>query len=247
MNAYLLTEPYCGPAPEPGFLLSAWNFDPLPLAFAAALLVAYSRRRPDAASLRGGAAFWPGLAILLLLFLSPLCALTTALFSARVAHHVLLVAVAAPLVALAFPARRGQGGPLALLVGLHALVFWVWHLPQAYAFGIAGAIPYWAMQASLFLTALFMWRALLAAPPGAALLALLAAIIQMGMLGALLTFAGRPLFEPHLATTIPFGLTPLQDQQLGGLVMWVPALAPYIWAAVRPLMRLLDGGRIAAR
>jgi putative membrane protein len=45
----------------------------------------------------------------------------------------------------------------------------------------------------------------------------------MSLLGALLTFAAVPLFSVHEFTTAAWGLTWLQDQQLGGLVMWVPA------------------------
>jgi len=64
------------------------------------------------------------------------------------------------------------------------------------------------------------------------LLVLLAAgllLVQMGLLGAVLAFAPRPLYEPHLLTTLPFGLTALEDQQLGGLLMWVPgAVAPLV-------------------
>jgi putative membrane protein len=46
-------------------------------------------------------------------------------------------------------------------------------------------------------------------------------MLQMGLLGAWLTFAGRPLFAVHAATTWAWGLSQLQDQQLGGLIMWV--------------------------
>ena len=48
-------------------------------------------------------------------------------------------------------------------------------------------------------------------------------IVQMGLLGAVITFAGRPLYAPHLYTAQTWGLTPLEDQQLGGVLMWVPA------------------------
>ena len=47
--------------------------------------------------------------------------------------------------------------------------------------------------------------------------------VQTGLLGALLTFAGRPLYAAHLSTTAAWGLTPLEDQQLAGLIMWIPA------------------------
>jgi cytochrome c oxidase assembly factor CtaG len=47
--------------------------------------------------------------------------------------------------------------------------------------------------------------------------------VQTGLLGALLIFAGRPLYAAHLSTTAAWGLTPLEDQQLAGLIMWIPA------------------------
>ena len=47
--------------------------------------------------------------------------------------------------------------------------------------------------------------------------------VQNGLLGALLTFAGRPLYVAYLPTTAAWGLTPLEDQQLSGLIMWIPA------------------------
>jgi cytochrome c oxidase assembly factor CtaG len=47
--------------------------------------------------------------------------------------------------------------------------------------------------------------------------------LQNGLLGALLTFFGRPLYLAYLPTTAAWGLTPLEDQQLAGLIMWIPA------------------------
>ncbi len=79
-----------------------------------------------------------------------------------------------------------------------------------------------------------------------AALAALSSAIQMGMLGALLVFAHDPLYLPHFATTQAFGLSSLDDQQLGGLIMWVPANLPLL-AVI--LWRLIDalGIRQAAR
>ncbi len=54
----------------------------------------------------------------------------------------------------------------------------------------------------------------------------------MGMLGAILTFAPVPLYAAHAVAPFLWGLTPLQDQQLGGLIMWVPAGVPYAAAAI---------------
>ena len=97
---------YCGPAPLPEEVLWRWNFDPLAVAVIAALAVWYGRSRAGVL----------GVAVLAVAFLSPLCALSSALFSARVMHHILLVAVAAPLLALAQPARRRTGAGLPFIL-----------------------------------------------------------------------------------------------------------------------------------
>jgi putative membrane protein len=60
----------------------------------------------------------------------------------------------------------------------------------------------------------------------------------MGFLGAVLALAARPLFPWHLLTAPTWGLTALQDQQLGGTLMWVPGVALFLWAALRSLERV---------
>src|SRR3546814_6882199 len=88
------------------------------------------------------------------------------------------------------------------------------------------------MQLSLLASAMAFWAALRGASAPTAILLLLAMMVQMGLLGALITFAGAPLYAPHYATTMVWGLTPLEDQQLAGLIMWAPAAAFYLGAAL---------------
>ncbi|HUH76409.1 MAG TPA: cytochrome c oxidase assembly protein [Devosia sp.] len=179
-----------------------------------------------------------GFLALVVLFISPFCALTSALFSARVGHHLLLTALAAPLIAAALMrARRGHGaggaaGNLGAWTAGHAVIFWAWHAPAAYTFALTSDAGYWMMQGSLLLSAIGFWRAVFAASAPASVAALLAMMVQMGLLGALLTFAGRPLYAWHLVTTQPWGLSPLADQQLAGLIMWVPGAGFYLFAAL---------------
>ncbi len=229
---------YCGPAAVPAELWSRWNLDPPLLAAVAALSLWIGMRR--SANARAG---WAAIALMLVIFVSPLCALASALFSARVLHHVLLIAAVAPLLALAFP-QRGPGRiPLGGLVVAHTLILWIWHAPEPYTWGLASVPAYWLMQLTLLGSAWLMWRAILALPLpcGTALVALALTIGQMGLLGALLVFARVPLYAVHLASTTVWGLTPLADQQLAGLLMWVPAMLPYLgvglwlaWAGLRP-------------
>lgn len=217
--------PYCGVAPLPGDWFVRWNGDPiLLLAFAAASFLAW--RRADVA-----APFWCGLGVLFVLFVSPLCALSSALFSVRVAHHVLLTAIAAPLLVGGLPTLRIRGSA-ALWTALHILLFWFWHAPAPYAFALSSDGAYWAMQLSLLASAMALWAALRAASALMAIALLLAMMVQMGLLGALITFAGAPLYAPHYVSTQPWGLSPIEDQQLAGLVMWAPAAGFYLAAAL---------------
>lgn len=239
-------DAYCGPAPIPDNLIAAWSVDVVALGLCAALVLAHLRtgittgRMPLAGAV----------CLLVILFMSPLCALTVALFSARIVHHALLIGVAAPLLALAFSEQRGLSRrllPLPLLVAIHAAILWLWHAPQVYEAAIRDAVVYWTMQISLLASAFALWRRLLSGwtEPGPALLALLATVVQMGMLGALLVFSREALYAPHFTTTLAYGLTPIDDQQLGGLVMWVPAALPYLVAAAFLLASML--GRPSVR
>lgn len=219
-----LWAPYCGSAPASGDW--RWNLDPLLLVILAVttVIVAWRTRGRDRAL------GLTALAVLGVVFVSPLCALSSALFAARTVHHVLLVAVAAPLIAWALPTRRA--GPLALATAVQAAVLWGWHAPSAYAAALSDDLVYWAMQISLLASAVWFWACIRRASAPAAVGHLLVAMVAMGLLGALLTFADQPIYAPHLLTTQVWGFTPLADQQAAGLIMWAPAAAVYLAGAL---------------
>lgn len=222
--------PYCGAAPSPAELAGRWNLDPVllaALALGAALYLTACRRGGRRPSLLVGLG---GLA-LVVAFVSPLCALASALFAGRVGHHAVLVAVAAPLLAFGLGRPRRAPPLMAWTLG-HAAVFWLWHAPGPYAWALNHDAAYWLMQAALLGSAVGFWRAVGAAPPIAAAAGLLVTMMQMGLLGALITFAGQPLYAPHLTTTWAWGLSPLADQQLAGLIMWAPMASAYLVAAL---------------
>jgi putative membrane protein len=235
--------PYCGAAPVPDEWLARWNGDPLLLAaFAAAGAWWWWRLPPRDSRLPLGIA-----AILLaILFVSPFCALTSALFAARTAHHALLIVVVAPLLVLAMPPARLPRAAVGGWTALHAVVLWAWHFPPLYAAALSHDGIYWLMQASLLGSAVLFWGSVRGAPITLAVGALLATMVQMGLLGALLTFTGKPLYAPHWLTTSAWGLTPLEDQQLGGLIMWAPAGAVYLAAALLLAGRWLRNERRAS-
>lgn len=225
-----LWHPYCGAAPDPAGWLAQWNLDPwLVLPVAAGLL--YMRR--IAPEQRSNGAARAALALFLVLYITPLCALGSALFIARVTHHVLLGVALAPLLVLGLGLHhRRCRGSLAIWTALQAATLWMWHWPPYYAAALSSDLAFWAMQASITAVAAGFWSRLLRASSLGAIAALLATMVQMGVLGALITLAPNALYAPHWASTAAWGLSPLEDQQLGGLVMWAPASAAYLLAAL---------------
>ncbi len=218
MNPEVLQGTYCGPPPAPAELWSQWNLDPPVLLALAALAVLIGRKPAGAAAV----------AVLVVALVSPLCALTAALFSARVVHHVLLVAVAAPLIAAAWPSRRA-GSPVLPFV-IASVTLWLWHLPAAYDAALGNIGLYWVMQGTLLASAVALWRAILHPDQGAgaATLYTVAGYVQMALLGALLTLAPSQLYAIHAIAPLDWGIAPLGDQQLGGLIMWVPGGLPFL-------------------
>lgn len=238
MSAGGIWTPYCGVAPEFGEW--RWNLDPVllvVLAVGTGLMAVRLEGRRRAFGLAA-------MAVLAVGFVSPLCALSSALFSARTVHHVLLVGVAAPLLAGALPVRRY--GSLVLATAAQAVIFWAWHAPGAYAAALSNDGVYWVMQISLLASAVWFWGCARAATAPAAVVALLAAMLAMGLLGAVLTFAGQAVYAPHAYTTLAWGMTPLEDQQAAGLIMWAPAAALYLFAALWRLGRMI-GPDVEAR
>ena len=226
--------PYCGPAPSPEAVWTAWNLAAFPLLLSASpLLVALVR--PE---VRKGPAVLAS-AALFVAFVSPLCALTVALFAARGVHHLVLVLIAAPALALAWP-RGVPGARMAGFLGL-SLFLWLWHLPAAYDLAWGSSLFYWLMQAGLIGSAWAFWSHVFRGAgawervSGVGLILALAG--QMGLIGAILSFAPRILYPHHLASAPAYGLDALADQQLAGLVMWVPGMLPLALLGVVLLRR----------
>jgi putative membrane protein len=240
------TPAYCGPAPVPAELGDAWNLDPAVGAALVAITALYAlrARRFPAVAGRQRFAFGAGVATLAVAFLSPLCALGVALFAARVGQHLLLILVAAPLLVLGTAPQlpTAKPGTTFLAGGAFAVTLWLWHAPAPYDATLRDPGLYWLMHLSLLGAACWLWHALLPARSGApargdlgpAVLGF-ATALQMGLLGALLALSPRPLYDSHLTSTAPWGLTPLADQALGGLLCWVPGCAVFAAAGLHAL------------
>jgi len=238
--------PYCGVAPTPAEWTARWNGDPILIALLLLAGVAISVARIGRHERRLALA---SLVIAALLFVSPFCALTSALFAARSAHHVALTALLAPLLAWSVSSARlpQLPGALAGWAATSAATLWLWHIPALYAAALSADGIYWAMQLSLIVTAAGFWASIRRASEPQAIAALLGYMVQMGLLGALLTFSSTSFYAPHALTTQAWGLSPLEDQQLGGLIMWVPGSLVYLAAALLLLHRLIGQPRAMAR
>ena len=155
--------PYCGTPPMPDLLWARWNFDPILLAALVAVACLYwvgtaRLGRTAGAGVRG--MYFAGLAVTAAALISPLCALSVSLFSARVGQHMVLALLAAPLVAAGRPAeafaaalRVGVGRWTArpgYATAMFAAVMWFWHAPAPYAATFRSVSVYWAMHISTF-------------------------------------------------------------------------------------------------
>jgi putative membrane protein len=140
----------------------------------------------------------------------------------------------------ALPPMRGVWVALTIPVvawALHAAAIWLWHAPSLYQATLRSELVHTAQHVSFMVTALLFWWALLHGREGrigrpAAVIYLFTTAMHTSLLGVLLTFSSRLWYPLYRATTTPWGLTPLEDQQLAGLIMWVPAGVAYLVAAL---------------
>ena len=210
-----------------------------------------ARRAPQGAAYAAG---WFALAAALV---SPLHWLGEHLFTFHMIEHEIVMAVAAPLLVVAQPggtllwglphtARLAVGhvihrlqapwcwltrpGPATLL---HGIAIWAWHVPSFFDAALASETLHRLQHLSFFCTALlFWWSMLRRCTPGVAIWHLFVTMLHTSILGAWMTLLPRVLYHLQTEGAPAFGLTPLEDQQLAGVIMWVPAETAYAGAAL---------------
>jgi putative membrane protein len=226
-------------------------------------------RRGSPGLRRRSALFLAGWTSLAAAVVSPLHQAGERAFSLHMVEHEVLMLVAAPLLVWseplavmlwAFPAfgRRGFGmlaraRPVAALwrgatqpvaaTLVQAAVLWLWHAPTL--FDLALADPTWhVIQHLCFLiSALLFWSAMRRPGPagaGVAVLCLFATSVVSGALGALMAFSESPWYAAYASTGAdPFGLSPAEDQQIAGLLMWIPGGLVHAGAALAMIAHLV--------
>jgi len=191
---------------------------------------------------------WLALAVAVV---SPLHELGEHAFTAHMIEHELLMLAAAPLLVAseplavmlwAFPAggRRTLGDasksgyvgvpwrtltdPLVATV-VQAAVLWLWHAPALFDLALQHEGWHIAQHLCFLITALFFWSAMFnrRRNTGAAAACLFVTSLIGGALGAFMAVSQSPWYGPYAALGMtPMGLTPAEDQQLAGLIMWIP-------------------------
>lgn len=190
---------------------------------------------------------------------SPLHWLGERLLAFHMIEHEILMAVSAPLIVIARPIGpllwslpRGlriatgrvmrhpavtatwewlSAGRNATL--LHGIAIWAWHAPILFDAAVADIFVHRLQHLSFFLTAvLFWWSVFRRSETGAAAWHVFVTMLHTSILGALMALAPRMLYQDQAPVAAGWGLTPLGDQQLAGIIMWVPAGTIYAGAAL---------------
>lgn len=208
------------------------------------------------------AAFLLGMVVLFVALISPLDPLSEQLLSAHMVQHVLLMVVAPPLLVVGAPPtvflwvlplrwRRGLGlwfipgttlrriwnaasGGFAAWA-LHAAAIWLWHAPGLYQAALVYPGIHLLEHVTFFGTALLFWQAALPRDERRYLLGALlifTTALHSSILGALMTFGSTVWYPFYVERAPQWGLSALEDQQLAGLIMWVPAGVIYLLAAL---------------
>ena len=190
---------------------------------------------------------------------SPIHHWGTELFWVHMVEHELVMAVAVPLIALAQPGwaliwalpmafRRRIGSAIrsywlraawgALIrpggaTILHGAAIWAWHVPVIFESAVVSVALHRLQHLSFLVSGLLFWSALIGCRnAGVAAAHLFATMLHTSILGALVALAPRVLYRLQTDGAVAWGLTPLQDQQLAELIMWIPAGGVYAAAAL---------------
>ena len=239
------------------FFTTAWTWNYVVIALGAIAFIGYflnfgQRGRP--------VYFVAAVMLFLLSFISPFGALAKGyLFSAHMAQHIVLVLIVPALFLLSLPRSFSLAPPLTYLT--HPLIGWVagvgamwlWHAPPLCdAAATSSAVSTLQSASLLLMGSVFWWQVL--APreqqrlsPPAGIAYLFSACTACSVLGIILTFAPvsicpvyqHPVDRLGILETIRgnWGLTSDRDQQIGGLLMWVPMCAIYLVAILAQLVR----------
>lgn len=139
------------------------------------------------------------------------------------------------------------------VTGLHLLALWLWHVPALYEAALRSEILHALEHACLLGSAALLWTvvhdawARRSAASGAYLLTLFGTALHTGLLGALMTLSPVAWYPSHAGGVAGWARGPLEDQQLAGLIMWVPGGVAYLGAALALASAWIDAAERRVR
>lgn len=134
---------------------------------------------------------------------------------------------------------------------LHGAALWLWHVPVLFDAALQSEVVHYLQHAMLLTTAFLFWASILPRRANArtritSVFSLLTTSMHSTLLGALLTLSPTVWYASYAVAAGPAGLSALEDQQLAGLIMWVPAGLVYLIAALALCAAILrDEGPLA--
>jgi putative membrane protein len=179
---------------------------------------------------------------------SPVGRLDHSLLTAHMAQHLVLMLVAAPLILLGTRPRLGRWWPHpAFCWAAGAVTVIAWHVPAAFEHALQSPVWHVVEQASFLISGILFWRPVIVRPATWLVpLYLFLAALPCDALGAFLVFCGHLVYPQYRRMHAAFDLSPLQDQELAGALMWVIATFAYMIPALAITTHLLAGNDITA-
>jgi cytochrome c oxidase assembly factor CtaG len=147
--------------------------------------------------------------------------------------------------------ENALGSPAVVIVA-HVAALWFWHFPRPYHAALENPAVHAAEHLSFTATSMLFWWVVLKPMGrrglgyGPAILAIGLVLCTSGALGALLMFSS-PWYSSHAAGETAWGISAIEDQQLAGLLMWIPASAVYVGAAAALFTRWMASEERHAR
>lgn len=185
----------------------------------------------------------------LMLISAPLCVLGRPLgFWIWALPHRARLAVGCALRSTPFAVGWGAlTAPLAAWM-FQAVALWAWHAPRLFEAALRDPGIHTLQHASFLVTSLLFWWSVFGEgahrqTSGPAMLSLFTTMVHTSALGALISLSPGLWYPSYIETCSALGIAPLHDQQLGGLIMWVPGAAAYLIGGLTIAGRWLAGSR----
>ena len=206
--------------------------------------------------------------------ISPLHSLGERLFTVHMIEHEIIMAISAPVIVMARPigtmmwafSRRARLVLRSILIAsavragwrwlsaprvatlLHGIAIWAWHAPPLFDAAVTNVVLHRLQHLSFFVTAiLFWWAIFYCRDRGIAAWDVFITMLHTSVLGALISLGPRVLYHVQTEHAQTWGLLPLEDQQLAGIVMWVPAGTIYAGVAIWLVAEWIKTSNIAER